>query len=207
MWVVRQIGVLGLVLAILGGIWGQIAMGESEIKGARVERAMFAGGCFWCLEPAFDLIDGVVSTVVGYTGGKKPNPTYEDVILGKDGYVEAIEVTFDPSKVSFERLLKEYWENVDPTQSDGQFADRGPQYQTAIFYSSLEQRKAAEESKISLEKSGVFSKPIVVKILPASTFYPAEDEHQDYYRKHPGHYSLYKEGSGRGPFIRKMWKK
>jgi len=167
--------------------------------------AIFAGGCFWCLEPAFDKTAGVLETIVGYTGGHTKNPTYYSISSGKTGHYEAIKVVYDPSKVSFEKLIDVFWKNINPTQADGQFADRGSQYQTAVFYSSQAEKEQAETSKKDLEMSGKFNSPIVTKILPRSHFYPAEEEHQDYYLKQSDHYNRYKEGSGRGPYIREKW--
>ena len=182
--------------------------GESnmkELKNSKEERATFAGGCFWCMQPAFDGMKGVTSTAVGYSGGSEPNPTYEKVGGGKTGHREAIEIVFDPALISYKALVDEFWKNIDPTQVDGQFADRGFEYSTAIFYHTDEQRKIAEESKRVLETSGKFSKPIVTAILPVKDFYRAEEYHQEYYRKNSTHYKGYKEGSGRGPFIREHW--
>lgn len=180
---------------------------EKSMPASPYEIATFAGGCFWCMEPAFDMIPGVTSTIVGYTGGHVKNPTYEQIGTGTTGHVEAIQVTFDPTKVDYKRIIKEYWENIDPTQEDGQFADRGSQYHTAIFYHSDDQKRIAEETKATIEKSGIFKKPIATKILPASEFYPAEEYHQEYYKKNTWHYNMYKHGSGRADFIERTWKK
>jgi peptide methionine sulfoxide reductase msrA/msrB len=158
------------------------------------------------MEPPFDAVRGVSETIVGYTGGTEPNPTYELISTGTTDYVEAVQVLYDPAQVSYEHLLDVFWRNIDPTQSDGQFADRGPQYATAIFYHNDEQRRAAESSKLALGQSGKFSRPIVTKILPASEFYQAEEYHQDYYRKNETRYNLYKIGSGRAGFIERTWK-
>lgn len=168
-------------------------------------RATFAGGCFWCMQPPFDSLKGVVRTTVGFTGGKIENPTYAQVCSGGTGHYEAIRIEFDPNGISYSILLDTFWKNIDPTQEDGQFHDRGSHYRTAIFYHSEEQRELAESSKIALDQSGIFDQPVRTKILEASIFYPAEEDHQSYYRKSPHHYSSYKEGSGRGPFIRKKW--
>ncbi|MBP9854817.1 MAG: peptide-methionine (S)-S-oxide reductase MsrA [Candidatus Omnitrophica bacterium] len=169
--------------------------------------ATFAGGCFWCIESTFDQMDGIISAVAGYTDGKKSNPTYEEVCSGSTGHTEAVEVTFNPSKVTYEQILNVFWQNIDPTQKNGQFGDHGTQYRTAIFFHDDEQRKTAEQSKKNLERSGKFKSPIVVEIKPATTFYKAEDYHQDYYKKNPGHYQSYHYMSGRGPFIEKVWGK
>jgi peptide methionine sulfoxide reductase msrA/msrB len=167
--------------------------------------ATFAGGCFWCMEPPFEQLPGVSRMVVGYTGGTTKNPTYEEVCSGKTGHVEAVEVHYDPSKISYNDLLDVFWRNINPTDRGGQFADRGKQYVTAIYYHSDEQRKLAETSRATLEASGKFESPIVTSILPARTFYPAEEYHQDYHEKNPLHYKQYRQGSGRAPFLKRMW--
>lgn len=170
-----------------------------------METAIFAGGCFWCMEPAFEALEGIRSVAAGYTGGTSPNPTYEDVSSGATGHVEAVQIVYDPSKVTYEQLLDIFWQNIDPTQADGQFADRGSQYRTAIFYSTQEQQRLAEASKAALAASGKFTQPIVTEIVPAAPFYPAEDYHQEYYKKNPLRYKLYKAGSGRQEFLKKTW--
>ena len=195
--------VVAFALATVG--FAQIAAKKQPAPKARLVKAIFAGGCFWCMQPPFDATKGVVSTVVGYTGGKEKNPTYEQVSSGRTGHRESIEVTFDPAQVSYEQLIEVFWHNIDPTQADGQFADRGPQYRTAIFYHSEEQKRLAEEAKDKLEKSGRFKKPIATQILPASAFWPAEEYHQKYYLKNPADYNRYKVGSGRAGFIHSVW--
>lgn len=172
---------------------------------ARYEKATFAGGCFWCMESAFDGVEGIVDVVSGYAGGQEPNPSYEEVSTGRTGHVEAVQITFDPEKISYEKLLDIFWRHIDPTDPEGQFADRGPQYRTVIFYHSDEQKRLAESSKEKLSKSGKFSKPIVTDIKPFTTFYPAEDYHQDYHKKFPARYQQYFSGSGREAFIRSVW--
>ncbi|MFO7967217.1 MAG: peptide-methionine (S)-S-oxide reductase MsrA [Archaeoglobaceae archaeon] len=169
------------------------------------ENATFAGGCFWCMEAAFKELDGVIEVVSGYTGGHMDNPTYNDVLTGKTGHYEAIQVTYDPSKVSYTQLLKVFWRNIDPIDPGGQFADRGPQYRTAIFYHNEDQKRLAEDSKKELEESGKFDKPIATKIIQYKRFYRAEEYHQDYYKKQPGRYSTYSYLSGRKPYIKKVW--
>ena len=168
--------------------------------------ATFAGGCFWCMQPPFDHLPGIVKTTVGYTGGQIANPTYEQVCTGKTGHIEAIQVEYDPQKVSYEALLKVFWHNINPTTRDGQFADRGTQYRTVIYTHTPEQKKAAQASKAALEASGKFKEPIATTIEPAKTFYPAEEYHQCYYKRNPTHYEAYKEGSGRADYIRRTWK-
>ncbi|OUM97249.1 MAG: methionine sulfoxide reductase [Paenibacillaceae bacterium ZCTH02-B3] len=169
--------------------------------------ATFAGGCFWCMVSPFDKIPGVVKVVSGYTGGHKPNPTYEEVCAGTTGHAEAVQITFDPSRVSYRQLLDVFWRQIDPTDPGGQFADRGDSYRTAIFYHDEEQRRLAEESKRELEQSGKFDKPIVTEIVPAGPFWPAEEYHQDYYRKNPLRYWMYRTGSGREAFLARHWPK
>jgi len=171
-----------------------------------LQKATFAGGCFWCMEPPFEKLVGVVDVTSGYTGGHKVNPTYEEVSSGVTGHYEAIQVTYDPEKIRYELLLDTFWRSTDPTDAGGSFVDRGQQYGSAIFYHNEEQRYAAELSKESLEKSGVFDKPIVTKILKFEVFYKAEDYHQDYYKKNPLRYKYYRAGSGRDRFLKKVWK-
>ena len=172
---------------------------------AHLEKATFAGGCFWCMQPFFDNTKGVIKTTVGYTGGHEANPNYEDVSSGQTGHAESIEVEFDPKIVSYEKLLELYWHNIDPTQINGQFVDEGTQYRSVIFYHSEEQRRIAEQSKASLAASGRFDKPIVTAIESATTFYPAEDYHQKYYLKKTFQYNMYHDNSGRHEYLDKKW--
>ena len=172
-------------------------------QGARV--AIFAGGCFWCMEAALQPLKGVKAVISGYTGGSEPAPTYQEVSMGATTHLEAVWVEFDPSVTSYEALLEAFWRNIDPTQADGQFADRGSQYRTAIFYLSAEQKTLAESSRDTLAKSERFTAPLVTTLRRAELFWPAEDYHQDYYLKNAAHYARYKEGSGRGPFLRRVW--
>jgi peptide-methionine (S)-S-oxide reductase len=167
--------------------------------------ATFAGGCFWCMEPVFDAIDGVLSTTSGYSGGTLRNPTYEEVSSGTTGHTEALEVRYDPARVSYERLLEIYWRNIDPTVSNRQFCDRGSQYRTAIFYHDEAQRAAAEQSKAELERSVSFATAFATEILPAGPFYAAEDYHQDYYRKNPLRYQRYHDACGRDERLEELW--
>ncbi len=178
---------------------------KEKVLMEEIEKATFAGGCFWCMEQPFQELKGVLSTTVGYTGGEKKNPTYEEVSSGLTGHTEAIEIRYDASLVTYEKLLEIFWRNIDPTAFNQQFADRGTQYRTAIFYHTEEQRQLAEISKQTLEKSGKYNKPIVTKILPVQEFYKAEDYHQNYYKKNPLHYKLYKKGSGREDYLKKTW--
>ncbi len=169
-------------------------------------KATFAGGCFWCMEPPFDELDGVVKTTSGYTGGRVPNPSYEQVSDGGTGHLEAVEVTYDPKKVSYGKLLEVFWRNIDPTDANGQFCDRGEQYATAIFFHDEEQRRLAEESKRTLVDSGRFKKAVATPIRSATAFFAAEEYHQDYYVKNPIRYKFYRTGCGRDRALDKLWK-
>jgi peptide-methionine (S)-S-oxide reductase len=171
-----------------------------------IEKAAFAGGCFWCMVKPFKDWEGVHGIESGYMGGQLDNPTYEDVKKGDSGHLEVVEITFDPSLFPYEKLLEVYWQQIDPTDADGQFQDRGHSYSTAIFYYTDEQRKIAEQSKSDLASSGKFTKPIVTVIRPAETFYKAEEYHQDYYEKEEEHYKEDRSQSGRDEFIEKNWK-
>jgi len=170
-------------------------------------KATFAGGCFWCMQPPYDDLPGVISTTVGYTGGTKVNPTYEEVSSGTTGHAETVEIVFDSTKISYVDLLKVFWQNIDPTNAEGQFADLGSQYRTAIFYHDEKQKEQAIKSKMELNASGKFDKPIVTEIVPAGTFYPAEEYHQQFYKHHPLRYNGYKIGSGRSDFLKQKWGK
>ena len=169
--------------------------------------ATFAGGCFWCMEPPFEQLPGVVSTTVGYTCGSVKNPTYEQVSEGGTGHAEAIQVVFDPSRISYEKLLEVFWRNVDPTDPGGQFCDRGSQYRTIIFYEGESQKQAALASKAALDASKVLAKPIVTAVEPLDAFYPAEDYHQGFCRKNPGRYESYRRGCGRDEVLERLWGK
>lgn len=169
------------------------------------ETAIFAGGCFWCMEGPFEKLPGVVSVISGYSGGQEKNPTYEDVGYGRTGHRECVKVTYDPKKIGYAKLLDTYWRQIDPTDSGGQFADRGNQYRAAIYYKDEAQRKLAQEFKDKIEASKKFPKPIAVEILKAGEFYPAEEYHQDYYKKNPEHYRSYRKGSGREDYLIKVW--
>jgi len=173
---------------------------------AETRTAVFAGGCFWCIQPAFDKAKGVIKTVVGYCGGTEPNPTYDLVSSEKTGYRESIQITYDPAKISYDQLLDIYWRQIDPTQADGQFTDIGPSYRAAIFYGNNDEKKIAETSKEKLARSGKFKKPIVTEILPTMKFYPAEAYHQKYYQQNPEHFEAFEQGSGRTSFKEKTWR-
>ena len=195
-----MIGEVVAGLAVMAGI-GSVFADEKKT----VDTASFAGGCFWCMQAPFEQVPGVIKVWVGYTGGQKVNPTYEEVSSGATGHFESIEVIYDPAKVGYDKLLEVFWRNIDPTDPGGEFADRGQQYQTAIFYHNENQKKLAETSKDALQKSGKFNRPIATKIIKASVFYKAEEYHQDYFRKNFAHYELYRTGSGRDEFINKHW--
>ena len=172
---------------------------------AETRTAVFAGGCFWCIQPAFDKAKGVIKTVVGYCGGTEPNPSYDLVSSEKTGYRESIQITYDPAIISYDQLLDIYWRQIDPTQADGQFTDIGHSYRAAIFFGTDEEKKIAEASKEKLARSGKFNKPIVTEILPAMKFYPAEANHQKYYQQNPEHFEAFEKGSGRVSFKKKAW--
>jgi peptide-methionine (S)-S-oxide reductase len=206
-------------LSIAGAITGAAVLAQDAAKapaqsqeaaGQMTEQpgqasAIFAGGCFWCMEPPYDKLDGVVSTTSGYIGGSAANPTYEQVSAGGTGYAEAVRVVYDPAKVSYDQLVDVFWHNVDPTQADGQFCDHGDQYRTAIFYENDQQKQIAERSLAELEKNKPFEGKIVTEIVPATMFYPAEDYHQDYYLKNPLRYKYYRWACGRDQRLTELW--
>jgi peptide methionine sulfoxide reductase msrA/msrB len=194
-----------LVLACLALAGGNIGRAE-EPTPAATKTAVFAAGCFWCIQTPYDKANGVVKTIVGYIGGSAEDATYEKVSSHRTKHREAIEITYDPARTSYDQLLDIFWRNIDPTQADGQFYDIGPNYKAAVYYGNDDEKKAAEASKEKLSKSGKFTKPIVTEILPATTFYPAEDYHQKYYLKKPAEYDAYHDGSGRERFFDKTWK-
>jgi peptide methionine sulfoxide reductase msrA/msrB len=175
-------------------------------SGIKLEKATFAGGCFWCMEPPFEKLDGVVEVISGYTGGHKDNPTYEEVSSGTTGHIEAVQIIYDPTKISYEELLNVFWTQIDPTDRGGQFVDRGEQYKTAIFYHNEQQKLEAEKSKQALENSVKFKDPIVTEIREFTKFYKAEDYHQDFYKTQSGRYKFYRQHSGRDQFLTKTWK-
>ncbi|HLC15617.1 MAG TPA: peptide-methionine (R)-S-oxide reductase MsrB [Thermodesulfovibrionia bacterium] len=172
-----------------------------------LQKATFAGGCFWCMEPPFEKLEGVVDVISGYTGGHKENPTYDEVSAGTTGHVEAVQVTYDPAKITYEKLLEVFWRQINPTDSGGQFVDRGASYTTAIFYHNEEQKRLAEQSKKALDQSGRFDKPVVTDMRPAGQFYPAEAYHQDYYKRNPLRYKFYRYDSGRDKYLNEVWGK
>ena len=200
---------LGLILP-LGLVQAQDApptpaAAPSATPAAAYPSAYFAGGCFWCMQYAFDRVKGVKKTVVGYTGGQKASPDYDEVSSGTTGHAESIQVVYDPKEVTYGQLLDAYWHNIDPTAVNRQFADAGTQYRTVIFYQNDAEKKAAEDSKAALAKSGKFDKPIATQIAPLGPFYPAEDYHQDYYKKNSFHFQAYEVGSGRAGYIKRTW--
>jgi peptide-methionine (S)-S-oxide reductase len=192
-------------LLAIGMLGAGAAPAADAQPGSALATATFAGGCFWCMEPPFDALDGVVSTTSGYTGGSKRNPTYEQVSAGRTGHAEAVQVRFDPNRISYEQLLGVFWRNIDPTVADRQFCDVGHQYRSAIFYHDEEQRRLAEASKGKLMADKPFAAPIVTEIVQGSTFYPAEGYHQDYYEKNPVRYKFYRHRCGRDERLEELW--
>jgi peptide-methionine (S)-S-oxide reductase len=179
--------------------------GAAHAQTQSTATAIFAGGCFWCMEPPYDKVDGVVSTISGYSGGKTDNPTYEQISTGDTGHYEVVRVEYDPAKVSYQKLLDIFWRNIDPFDDQGQFCDTGPQYRAAIFYSNDEEKRLAEASKTMLETSGRFKEQIKTEILPAKTFYAAEDYHQDFYLKNPLKYKFYRFNCRRDARLDEVW--
>lgn len=198
---------LFLVSALMAGVSSAATDAKPGADGRTLAKATFAGGCFWCMEEALDKVDGVVSTMSGYTGGRQKNPTYEDVSAGGTGHAEAVEILYDPAKVGYATLLDVFWRNIDPTTPDRQFCDRGNQYRSAIFYHDETQKRLAEDSKKKLEKSKPFKEAIATEIAPASAFYPAEEYHQDFYEKNPIRYKVYKFNCGRAQRLQELWGK
>jgi peptide-methionine (S)-S-oxide reductase len=200
------------LLCLVAGLALAAAASAAAAQGAppaseAAKTAIFAGGCFWCMEHPFDEIDGVVSVTSGYSGGSKQNPTYEEVSSGTTGHAEAVQVVYDPAKVSYQKLVDVFWHNVDPLTANAQFCDHGTQYRSAIFYQGDEQKRVAEASKEALTKSGRFDKPIVTQIVAASTFWPAEGYHQHYYKTNPVRYKFYRYNCGRDQRLEQLWGK
>ena len=199
---------MGVGLWLVGATW---ALGDAKMtppttpQSSATTTATFAGGCFWCMQPPYDTLPGVITTTVGYTGGAVPHPTYAQVCTGTTGHAEAVQITYDPARVTYDQLLDVFWRSIDPTTTNQQFADAGTQYRTAIFYHTDDQRRLAEASKARWAASQQFAGPIVTVIVPAAAFYPAEAHHQQYYKQCPLQYQRYKEGSGRATFLRRMW--
>ncbi|MDI1286880.1 MAG: peptide-methionine (S)-S-oxide reductase MsrA [Reyranella sp.] len=190
-------------LALLASLLVAVTLASAGAQTRAV--AIFAGGCFWCMEPPFDKVDGVLATTSGYTGGAKIDPTYEQVSAGRTGHYEALQVDYDPARVSYEQLLEVFWRNIDPLDAGGQFCDKGPQYRAAIFVTDDRERALAEASKAALEKSGKLPGRIVTEVLRAAKFYPAEAYHQDYYRKNPTAYTYYRWTCGRDRRLERLW--
>ncbi len=193
---------LHLILIVL-----LVAATGSAGHAAEQAKAVFAGGCFWCMEEVFEKVEGVVSVTSGYMGGQKTNPTYEEVSAGGTGHAESVEVVYDPAKVSYQKLLDHFWKNVDPLTPNAQFCDHGTQYRAVIFYGNDEEKRQAEASRQAVEQSKRFTEPIVTQIVSAAKFYPAEDYHQDFYKKNPARYKFYKYTCGRAQRLEQLWGK
>lgn len=210
----KVIIVAGVLLACIGLIFfaydkkieSEVILENEKIDINKYDTAIFAGGCFWCMEPPFEKEEGVIEAISGYAGGKIKNPTYKQVSSGTTEHVEAVMIVYDKSKISYEELLAIFWRQVDPTDDKGQFVDRGKQYTTAIFYKTKEEKVLAEESKEALEALGLYDEPIITPIIKETTFYEAEKYHQDYYLKNSAKYKFYRSGSGRDKFLDKIWK-
>ena len=195
----KSVSGIAAIFLIVGGV-----VHAAQSLGSRpTAKATFAGGCFWCMEPPYDELEGVISTISGYIGGTKKNPTYEQVSAGTTGHTEAVQITYDPQKISYEKLLEVFWRNIDPLTANAQFCDSGSQYRSGIFYHDEAQKKLAEASKKRVQSR--FKKPIVTEIVRASEFYPAEDYHQDYYKKNPIRYKVYRYGCGRDQRLQELW--
>jgi peptide-methionine (S)-S-oxide reductase len=190
--------------ALLIGVWNVDSTSHAAADAA-LGKAYFAGGCFWCMEEAFEKVEGVRSATSGYMGGRVANPSYEEVSAGRTGHAESVEVVYDPSKVSYQKLLDAFWHNVDPVTPNAQFCDHGSQYRSAIFFQTDEEKRVSESSKQAIEQSKRFTEPIVTQIVPASQFYPAEEYHQDFYKKNPIRYKIYKYNCGRAQRLEVLW--
>ena len=203
------LAVLMLITACLTGTPARAANDAAQPKGpapaGQLQKATFAGGCFWCMEHVFDELPGVVSVTSGYTGGQKKNPTYQEVSAGGTGHAESVQVVYDPAKIGYDKLLERYWHNIDPTVKDRQFCDAGNQYRSAIFYHNEEQHRLAVQSKQALERSKPFKGPVVTEIVAATEFYPAEEYHQHYYKKNPIRYKYYRTSCGRDKRLKELW--
>jgi len=202
---IRRVSYFAIGVCMFGAI--TVSPPGSVGEAATPAKAYFAGGCFWCMEEAFEKVEGVVSVVSGYMGGTVSDPTYEQVSAGRTGHAEAVEVSYDPATVSYQKLLEAFWRNIDPVTPNAQFCDHGSQYRSAVFYGTEEERRLSEESKSAIERSKRFSAPIVTELVKASTFYPAEDYHQDYYKKNPVRYKYYKFSCGRAQRLEVLWGK
>jgi peptide-methionine (S)-S-oxide reductase len=196
----KSLSRIAAIFLIVGSVVHAAAPSSGSTPTAK---ATFAGGCFWCMEPPYDELEGVISTISGYTGGTKKNPTYEEVSAGTTGHAEAVQITYDPTKIRYEKLLDVFWRNIDPLTANAQFCDSGSQYRSAIFYHDETQKNLAEASKKRLQSR--FKQPIVTEIVRATEFYPAEDYHQDYYKKNPIRYKIYRYGCGRDQRLQTLW--
>ena len=205
MTIMRAVLFVALAVGAISPAAGGQARSAAQPEDQAFKKAIFAGGCFWCMEPPFDRLDGVISTTSGYTGGNRKNPTYGEVSAGVTGHAEAVEVLYDPLKIGYAQLLEIFWRNIDPLTPNRQFCDRGSQYRSAIFYHDAGQEHLARQSKAQLERSGRFEDPIVTEIVQATAFYRAESYHQDYYTKNPLRYKLYKWGCGRDARLKQLW--
>jgi peptide-methionine (S)-S-oxide reductase len=201
----REVGKMKMIAIAAMGLSVILIASTMVMAATTFEKATFAGGCFWCMEHAFDEIPGVVSVTSGYTGGQKKNPTYEEVSAGGTGHAESVQIVYDPAKVTYEKLLNVFWHNIDPTAKDRQFCDKGHQYRSAIFYHNEEQHRLALQSKAELEKTKTFREPIVTEIVQATEFYPAEEYHQHYYKKNPIRYKYYRFSCGRDQRLKELW--
>ncbi len=207
MWLknIKFLFVIGLIVLAGGVAIGGMNNDTETQKNGPKAQAIFAGGCFWCVEEAFEKVDGVLSATSGYIGGETPNPTYKQVSAGGTGYAEAVEIVYDPDKVTYQQLLDVFWKNIDPTTPDQQFCDKGDQYRSAIFYLDGPQKQLAEESKQRVVQTKTFAEPVVTEITMATTFYPAEDYHQDFYKRNPVRYKFYKWNCGRVQRLEELW--
>jgi peptide-methionine (S)-S-oxide reductase len=203
----RQSVLLFFTAAAFFVCWVVLHATSQSAAGVRLDKAYFAGGCFWCMEEAFEKVDGVVSATSGYMGGTVANPSYEAVSAGRTGHAESVEVVYDTAKASYQKLLDAFWRNVDPITPNAQFCDHGSQYRSAIFFQTEEEKRAAETSKESIEQSRRFKEPIATQIVTASQFYPAEEYHQDFYKKNPIRYKFYKYNCGRAQRLEELWGK
>jgi peptide-methionine (S)-S-oxide reductase len=199
------LAVLTVIVLLIGG-WNVSSTSQAAVD-ATLAKAYFAGGCFWCMEEAFEKVEGVLSATSGYMGGKVANPTYEEVSAGRTGHAESVEVVYDPSKVSYQKLLDAFWHNVDPVTPNAQFCDHGSQYRSAIFFQSDDEKHASDASKQAIEQSKRLTEPIVTQIVPATQFYSAEEYHQDFYKKNPIRYKFYKYNCGRAQRLEELWGK
>ena len=201
----RQVARAVLTVAISLIVPWSVQSASQAAADPTLSKAYFAGGCFWCMDEAFEKVEGVLSATSGYMGGRVPNPSYEAVSAGRTGHAESVEVVYDPTKVSYQKLLDAFWHNVDPVTPNAQFCDHGSQYRSAIFFQTDEEKRASDASKQAIEQSKRFNEPIVTQIVMASQFYPAEDYHQDYYKKNPVRYKLYKYNCGRAKRLEALW--